>query len=242
MPTSTSFTALGGFPFCPTKVDVSDFDKWTTLGGNKKGGSVTETGKGLAEAMKLFWNLNGVSGEMNDDGDITSFLIDMEGEDYDRTSWFDLSDPVERESNVNKTPPERVCYSRFLASDFNEEDFEDPSLNMRAIIIRMYDGDEDDEDNFVGYGVSGGAFDIIHLQSFIDISLISFGYDPGVSGKAQYVEFAGMNFVADIRTLFGGDSSTYLISDSGGSIIATVAAGDDVYATFTISSPSFYTY
>ena len=67
MPEAESFNALGkgnGFPFCPAKGDVSGFDYWVTLGGFKKtdGGSPSQAqiDLSLSNAMKLWWNLNGI--------------------------------------------------------------------------------------------------------------------------------------------------------------------------------------
>jgi len=231
MPTSTSFTALGGFPFCPTKVDVSDFDKWTTLGGNKKGGSVTETGKGLAEAMKLFWNLNGVSGSIYDD----SFTIDLDAGDYDASSWVKIVDPPETESDVNKEPNERVCYSLWGATNGEDpDDFESPYVGMRGNIIGMYDGDTDDEDNFVGFGSS--AFSAVYEGLFSALVLRAYFDDPADTGSVEYIEFAGMQFVA-VWVAEAAPGTTIAIT--GGTTVTVKSNGTTVA---TLSSPSFYTY
>ena len=69
MPTADPFNALtkgNGLAFCASKVDVSGFDKWQTLGGYRdsaaSGGTAVTAAQiqtSLDNAMLLYWNMNG---------------------------------------------------------------------------------------------------------------------------------------------------------------------------------------
>ena len=63
MPIATPFTALGrgnGFPFCVSRVNVDDYDYWTTLSGFKKTNTGNPTqakiNESLQIASRLWWN------------------------------------------------------------------------------------------------------------------------------------------------------------------------------------------
>jgi hypothetical protein len=176
MPTEDSFTALGkgnGFTFCLNKIDVSDrgdgqpYDYWVTLGGFKKtdGGSPSQEqiDESLRVAMALFWNLDGWTGRLLSDSfledEITS--LSMKNDDWTRgldefearkNTFDDIIDP-------EFEPHDRVCYRSFLATKYLSDDPDSGDIydyisigSYHPPIIRMYDGDDQDESNFVGYG------------------------------------------------------------------------------------------
>lgn len=152
MPTATPFTALGrgnGFPFCPARVDVDDFDHWITLGGFKKtdGGSPSQAqiDLSLANAMKIFWNGYAINGTASTTGtSVNSANIASDG------TIFDLGNNVITPSGFDGV--NRVCWGRWTASKTDESDdfFYVSILSMSASIRRMYVGGD-----FVGYGVAG---------------------------------------------------------------------------------------
>jgi len=71
MPTATEFTALGagnGFPSCLQRIDVDNFNYWTTLSGvNKDAPTVTDAliEESLVLAMELYWNTHKLIGEVS---------------------------------------------------------------------------------------------------------------------------------------------------------------------------------
>lgn len=154
MPKAKPFITLGrfnGFPYCPAKIDVSDYE-WITLGGTQKGNSPTpeEIDLSYRNAMKLYWNIFSVKG-----------LVSLpSGESLD-------SAPITDE------PKSRICYDRFSSVNSISENLEDSEgswlgdtafgsmANKVAIIVKMYNGSTDNEVNFVGYGLGGSAFSIV---------------------------------------------------------------------------------
>lgn len=111
MPTATPFAALGkgnGFPFCLGRVDVDDFDYWTTLGGyNKDSEEITGTAleesinESLIQAMKIYWNLYAING--------TCFI---EGSDTEDTLSLSAS-----QMRILLSPKERACGYDYESGD-----------------------------------------------------------------------------------------------------------------------------
>ena len=135
-----SFTHLGagsGFPFCPSNRDVSALKSWTTLGGFNKdtGGLPTDQqiNDSLINLMKLFWNINELTGRSLETTNLGSSEI------------FDVT--------IDKEPMERVCFYSVLKSN-------DSRISIRIDPQRMYDGPTDDEDNFRGYGMGSGFIQV----------------------------------------------------------------------------------
>jgi len=158
MPISIPFTALGrgnGFPFCLSKVNVSNYARWITLGGTQKGNSATnsEIQTSLVNAVKIFWNTNKPVGSPNTSkgGGLGDIIIRKEGS---------TGDPLEPIDRACKPGAGGAVYTDFGTSG---DDAFRSSFSMAAGIslgiFRMYDGPTDDEDNFVGYGWSGIHFD-----------------------------------------------------------------------------------
>ena len=190
MPPATEFTALGvgnGFPFCPAKVDVSVYDYWTSLGGwSEVNEPINEASKKASIeksrrlAMALFWNLDGWTGRLYYESfgpliEITS--LSMKDDDWTRgrdsfsaypLTGGDVDDP-------EFDPMDRVCYKRFDAKKYLSSDPDDDIGDFFRIfpdIVRMYEGDTGDEDNFRGYGFSdiGSVFGyetfVIRFESY----------------------------------------------------------------------------
>lgn len=136
MPIAESFNALGagnGFPYCLPKVDMTDLDGdgsgitanlWTTLGGTQKGSLPTQSEISLSLENAMKIYWNLYS-VGTEEGILT--LDTLQGNPFE--------------------PVDRACrefgWSKgiFVVSAF-------------GFPLRMYDGDIEDEDNFVGYGVS----------------------------------------------------------------------------------------
>jgi len=170
MPTADSFTALGrgnGFPFCATKKNVSGFTNWITLGGVSGGSaSTSQINESLVNAMKLWWNLNSMTGSFSAssthsaEGDLsvsgnTQLIIKRDGES-------DPLAPIQRtcrgtSSFISGRDDELV--NSFYEDDENDAGSVDGSLfignfTSPGFIVRMYNGSTGNESNFVGYGVS----------------------------------------------------------------------------------------
>jgi hypothetical protein len=158
MPTADAFNALGagnGFANCPTKIDVSSFAKWQTLGGFKDTDSGSPTAAQIAlsleNAMRIYWNLNGLNPSANSDGVVTA------GSPSGGTGIEDVSAGV---------PKTRVCGTDVTAdpkiynlpySDTSTSGNNSADVDVNIFIVRMYDGVTTDEDNFVGHGISAAS-------------------------------------------------------------------------------------
>jgi hypothetical protein len=252
MPTATKFIALGagnGFASCVGKLDVSDFDYWTTLSGVNKDNpdaSDEEIKESLELAMKLFWNLNGITGKSGSSA-APDYTVDLDegDEGFDGANWYEnYGDPPERISDENKKPQERVCYRHWNAYTGFVDDGGVPSdgVRMAVNIYRMYNGDPSSETNFVGYG--GASF---VWESLWDLTIFSLSRSVyrDTYESAAYVEFNGMHFVGymdrewtenETKSFTGGTTATATVTYpiSGG--------GSASYTLATLSSPTFYTY
>ena len=184
MPTATEFTALGagnGFALCLSSIDITDrgFQKWITLGGNRKGGSVTESGKGLAQAMQFYWNLEGFR--------FSASASASNGQVSVSTSLTDYSSDADSSRKI--IPMHRVCES---LRDISVSDYDvNAPLGSSSVfgfttwngfneIYRYYNGVTSNEDNFVGYGF---ALDTTGFGQDQEISLQAgaFGANAGVN-------------------------------------------------------------
>ena len=194
MPTATTFQAKGrrnGFPSCPAKVDVSEFSHWITLGGVDRdtGGATDEKiNESLKNAMQIWWNLYSSKGSFS-----ASAISSVDGTNSVSATDHEvilkrfignpfIPDPVIEEDPL--VPFRRACFGTVrsglgpfsLFSLFKERD--DSSNNGQAtgiincgnasLIARMYNGSTDDEDNFVGYGVSG----VTSVQAEANVSTV----------------------------------------------------------------------
>ena len=228
MPTATSFTALGrgnGFPLCLEKVDVSGYDRWTTLGGvSKESPSPTDAkiSTSLVNAMKLYWNLYSVKGTCS-----------VSGSNNVETISASVDEVVADFNAVNGLKPnERACGPGVPGTEDSEEDEDLGSLGNLHIakaklsigiefeFMRFYDGETTDENNFIGYGFE------------------SFNGDPFVPGGGESAAF--MNFTAsarytDTEDRIGNDAGAY---DCIGSVVEEEDT-DWTYSYVTISEIPF---
>jgi hypothetical protein len=184
MPTADSFTALGkgnGFPFCVTrKLNISAKDKWTTLGGTQKGSAPTdaEIQLSLVNAVKIFWNTNELLGSVASSKTSTalpSIIYRKEGSSFINPT----TDP--------ENPKDRVCERE---NYFDYRNLYTVGANngtkvgfISLGVVRMYDGDNSDEDNFVGYGLEDG----FNIQAIASDEAGPNPGDPTTSGNASVV-------------------------------------------------------
>tara|TARA_R110001606_G_scaffold169455_1_gene314527 strand:+ start:4225 stop:4986 length:762 start_codon:yes stop_codon:yes gene_type:complete len=253
MPTAESFTALGagnGFASCLTKIDVSDksFDKWTTLGGNQKGGAVTESGKGLAQAMQFLWNLEGFKFSASASASRATFGEDpVRGGESVSASLTDYS--TDADSSEKIVPRDRVCGS--LRDQYeNDSDVDAPlaasvtfsfsTNNGYNQLARYYNGVTSNEDNFVGYGfmldTTGFGQDqeiavqaITFNRTSVIVSLASGSY----STNSQYCSISS-NIGFTFYFVCGKDGTSGSDSYSSG--------GTTAQASASFSRLDFYTY
>ena len=171
MPTATSFAALGrgnGFPFCATKKNVSGFTNWITLGGVSGGSaSTSQINVSLVNAMKLWWNLNSITGSFSASGTQSvegNFSVSATNHQLiiKRDGESDPLAPIQRTcrgtSSFTSGRDDELVTS-FFEDDENDVVSADGSLSIGnftspGFIVRMYNGSTDNESNFVGYGVS----------------------------------------------------------------------------------------
>lgn len=160
MPEAEPFTALGrgnGFPFCPERVDVDDFDDWITLGGYRKGDAGSPTAEqindSLIAAMKFYWMMSAVKFSASASASASSPSTTASAASSGATG-----DQIENTSDV-KTPAQRVCGSAGNRSsmlpyleDENEDDFFDSGpefidlqLSQASTYIEASFTDPDDE-------------------------------------------------------------------------------------------------
>ena len=144
MQTAIKFNSSGagnGFPSCLEKVDVSNFDFWTTLSGVSKSSPTTSDAliqESYISAMSLFWTMEKTS--------FTATTVEA--------SQTDLA--------FTENPKERVCNSSLykrvrMTNDAGSQEALDIEMLLR--IVRMYNGVTTDEVNFVGYGLKSDPYD-----------------------------------------------------------------------------------
>jgi hypothetical protein len=173
MATTQEFFASGmgnGFPFCLSKIDVSGYDKWTTLGGwNKTSvGTPNHSEIGLNQASKLWWMFNGVTaqGQKFVSGiEDESVTVSVDHENHPN-SGTDAGPPFVEYTSTNFVDPKyRICES-FVSARANatvsglsvtynatDEYYPEDEFSATATIFRLYNGETSNESNFVGYGV-----------------------------------------------------------------------------------------
>ena len=170
MPTATEFTALGagnGFPFCPTKVDISnasDGTMWTTLSGVNADNYTSfgdaalaaKISESLELAMKLYWSkfkINGLTGHSS--GDNSELISEFSG----TSEVWDGSISGMTDQDVTNAGPlepnKRVCGSggtrilRFKTVNGVDEDGDEVNSasfkldeKLLNIIYSIYDADK----------------------------------------------------------------------------------------------------
>ena len=222
-----------GFTSCLAKVNVSGFDFWTTLSGVNKDSPTTSDAlisESLVNAMKLFWNYNGHSVDV-DLGGIQTLTIDIEQGDFDSLSGGTA--PFESK--------DRVCANNWDVDRVEDPEFGDRHISLRIDPIRMYNGLTDDEDNFVGYGMFAFAtvLDPVFLatnqfEEFTFLSYVDETFDPSNETYEYSDAIDGMWFVAGAK---GGDEPPTIT----GLTVDFLFAPSEVL-TFTYRDFTFYTY
>ena len=192
MPTADSFTALGmgnGFPFCPTKLDVTETDSggydvwpmWSTIDGYNKSTVAARTAAGIIESKRLamlyIWNTYQLAGSVTVGSDS---LLNVNSEDDTQSG-----DPL--------TPKSRVCLNGndgfgqgIEAEDADGFLIASLALDVPLSVTAMYDGSTSDESNFIGYGIADANWDGIAAYSE------DFGF-----GDYVWVQFKCVGFASD---------------------------------------------
>lgn len=245
MTIATGFTALGvgnGFASCLTKIDVSDksFNKWTTLGGNKKGGAVTESGKGLAQAMQFYWNLEGFKFSASANA---SRATGGESVSVSLTNYS-----TDADSSRKIVPRDRVCDSlQNLLEDDTDVDaplaasavFSLVTWNEYNQLARYYNGVTSNEDNFVGYGF---MLDITGFGQDQEIRLTSQAYRASVGVSLASGSYFTSSQYCSISSNIG--LTFYFVCGSGGTSDSDSynSGGITAQASASFNSLDFYTY
>ncbi len=200
MPTATQFTALGsgnGFPFCLSKVNVSVYDHWTTLGGVNKDNPASSDElirRSLEAAMKLFWNLDAINCDAKylNSASVSSAVMGVTD---------GLGSAIE--------PKDRVCKSdiRSSTTDPNGSYINEARVGSILNIRRLYDGITSDEDNFIGYGASGGT-SLTSIFAFMQCSGGAFGGRSYISLSGYCDEWNNSGYAEDYQYVNLGDTNS----------------------------------
>ena len=249
MPIATPFRSFGsisdtdpnaalftGFPYCPESIDVSGFDYWTSLSGWSKVNTPADDAAKAQSiedsreiAMKLFWNYNGHSVDIDFSGDSTTLTIDIEQDEFDAGS---ATAPFE--------PEDRACSdSGWNAARLIENAGYLHITGVGILVKRMYNGSTSDESNFVGYGVvdtfqDGSAFAALGFDEDIEFNFSSYINDdrPFYSSTFEYSDaIEGIWFVASAESAVVANPS----------ISGLTATFDGTY-TITYKDFDFWTY
>tara|TARA_R100000654_G_scaffold34260_1_gene59686 strand:- start:748 stop:1536 length:789 start_codon:yes stop_codon:yes gene_type:complete len=232
MPTATSFTALGrgnGFPLCLEKIDVSGFDRWTTLGGvSKESPSPTDAkiSTSLVNAMKLYWNLYSVKGTCSVSG------TDASGNTIGSLVGEVVANFTDTDDVNHSNPNERICYpgvpstedtnlSSNLSSGGAFRTFAQLSIGIEFEFMRFYNGAITDENNFIGYG----------LESFYGDPV----FTVASGGNNNFMNFTAIARFVDRDDTIGNSAGAY---DCIGSMVMSESP-NITYSYATISGIPF---
>lgn len=235
MPVATSFTALGtgnGFPYCLIKSDISSFDHWVTLGGYKKtdAGGVTQEQihNSFVTAMNLYWNTYALHLD-----------VGMSGADSGSVKSYSNNILEVGANNLLPAEPfQRVCEDdieggSFIGGGISGDPSVDPDANQAGFftvrsggftinIHRYYNGDRNNEDNFIGYGL-GAEFIKFHLRGVSDL--------PG-GGGGGFIRASAVYSLDSITP-----SITTIIPDDAAVGYTTISGVPFVYASFASTAP-----
>ena len=224
MPTADSFTALGmgnGFPFCPTKLDVTATDSggydvwpmWSTIDGYNKSTVAARTAAGIIESKRLamlyIWNTYQLTGSVTVGSDS---LLNVNSED-DTQSGYPL------------TPKSRVCINGndgfgqgIEAEDADGYPIASLDLSAPLNVTAMYNGSTSSESNFIGYGIGNATQD---------------GITAGSDDLAGFGDYAWVQFKC---VGFASDSDCYT---SGGNEYCTIKR-DSQYTSLSMGGETFH--
>jgi len=245
MPTATSFTALGrgnGFNRCLSKRNVESYDYWTTLSGwNKNNTPATAAAKAQsiadshALAMSMYWNLYQVTGSATatynaDAVSVSAVTVGI----YNATPNSSNATAIE--------PKDRACISGGLFSQdidqvANVESYMQSNTNP-AFFQKLYNGDQTDEANFVGYGLAGEINAVGRMSGLGSASVRlqdKANNNTSASYDFAYVSLNGVNFVCEAY----GDTpnAAAMTSSRSGS-----SGSNSWNFSASISSLAFWTY
>lgn len=252
MPTATQFSTKGlrnGFPFCLRKVDVSGFDRWSTLGGYTKDsvGAVTQSQiiDSLVNAAKLYWTAFSM----------TVGLVETSGGVAGTEQEFSVDADNDLVAGAAQ-PRERACGDGMAISDTdltndgrNLDSFLEIDNTNTDPIVRMYDGATTDEGNFVGYGIDENGSQPTRIQTGISgslsvfVSLFSYGFITleglGESVDNQYITIDGIPFNCEAYALSTTNPSGQTVDASNLTAEAIDSSGDGMQVQ--IKGLGFYT-
>ena len=272
MPVAIPFNSLGagnGFPDCLQKVNVYNYDSWTTYSGFNKDSGGFPSAASIAEskltAMKVYWNLWSIGFYSSNYSDWTGsgYTEDTYTLDYVDTSmaWPNrgeedppISVAEDNSDPTRKAPSGRVCQSAsgqsYTVPNPLGIGYGSCYADIEGVLPkRLYDGSTDDETNFRGYGAGGAVFDIQSTgSSRANVRLLLSGYGNSASGRNKheqaYVELNGVHLVCTAR----GDAhrQVEVVLDAAN---MTAGANSEPYSasiivsvSITADSLEFYTY
>jgi len=213
-----------GFPLdTAIDVDVSDYE-YVTCGG-VTGGSASPAQIELSRrnAMKIYWNLKTATLTSSVGSEVS---IDADDDHIDYPDFDDEYDlgllPFE--------PFKRTCYGEWVAFKESEDGY--VSIGVDPQVIRMYNGDTTDPDNFIGYGFDGFLTSTTQATGFIWNFNIS-SYGQSASSYIEEVSVDDIPFLG-LASNPGGPLASYDISG----LTATRAGSESL----TFSDIDFYTY
>jgi len=211
MPVAYPFSTLGklnGLPGCVPKVNVSNFDYWTTASGYNKDDFDASTAvtqeqidQSLHKIGRLFWNLYRLE-------------IGTYDPQYDPDQL--VTEVIIKGDGLGAIQPrERVC-SGSLSEEGPQYFSARADLQLQSGFTRLYKGDTTDEANFIGYGL--GLIDWVNgspLETYLsegvaaDFYVALGGYKAEETGTSRthhysYIEMNGIymvfyGFVANIN-------------------------------------------
>ena len=246
MPTATPFNALGagnGFRYCPSKVDVSVYDHWTTLSGvnkNSPGASDSLIAESLELGMKIYWNLFSCVAPTN--VTFSSTADPPLPSESSSVSNLDVS------SHSNSEPMDRVCgHARATDSQSSNPGGRTNCqllLSAGAYLVRMYNGVTTDESNFVGIG-SSRTTPVVSTRGSASnraksrVTIVGYTYDAGGRHDYAYVTVSGIHFVCEAYARGNPESANAATLTASASY---AGINNNYSSNSAITSLGFYTY
>ena len=230
-----------GFPSCLSIIDVSSYDRWTTLSGVNKDnvGSFTASEledkiqESLVLAMKLYWN--GFSVDAFAQGVFNSDIATADGADTSASQYDE--------------PKNRVCG---FASGVNDDSIGSTSASIN-INFRLPTPISNGS-TFVGYAASAEPVSLVGRSAggprtslFVAGEIISEIPDPSSNHiyDYAYVSVSGFSFVCQAEARRGSTSYT-LVADAANlnaEVVGTIGGAIGREARCSITSlDDFYTY
>jgi len=230
MPFATQFNALGagnGFPFCPTKVDVSTLPSdwaWTTFSGVNADNYTSFSGAALDQkinesfviAMKLYWNKFRSTGfQAQSSGSASEYTSRFQPTDGFSRTWSQSMSGMTSDNAIDAgtlEPMKRVCGSgqpevrKREDIDGTDQDGDQIDvgnlflLNRLGTITRVYN-----EDKFLGYSFP--------LSSYFAMSAESNVSTLDAIGSCQVVSASGMQSPPDVNETFEKINTRYVTID-----------------------------